>query len=97
LKIYHAYHDKFNDVWKDYDLQDIPPVSIRDAYALPSHLHEYSPGVLALHSGMELHCIAPFKVPSIESEEEKKGAYIYRITLQGWGQYTNDGVWRIFS
>mmetsp|Transcript_25587 Transcript_25587/g.42873 ORF Transcript_25587/g.42873 Transcript_25587/m.42873 type:complete len:300 (-) Transcript_25587:365-1264(-) len=41
LKIYHAYHDSFNNIWKDYELNDIEPISNAQAYELPSHIHKY--------------------------------------------------------
>jgi len=97
LKIYHAYHDAYNGVWKDYRLNEIPPISIQDAFRLDSHTHYYTPGTLTLHSGMELHCIPPFKAPPLSS-----GIVAYRITLQGWGVWLENedapgGTWNIFS
>ncbi|GAB5373361.1 hypothetical protein AAMO2058_001744600 [Amorphochlora amoebiformis] len=91
LKIYHAYYDSYNDVWVDMDLNPIEPISTDQAFQLDSHIHPYKTGVLALHSGFELHCIPPFNAPMYNEGE------VYRITLQGWGIWTDDGYWNIFS
>lgn len=88
LKIYEAYHDHYNNIWNDFELNAIPPLSTDQALALPSHMHPYTAGVLALHSGMELHTIPTFPV--------EKGDHDFRITLQGWGIWYN-GEWILYS
>lgn len=95
LKIYHAYHDMWNSEWRDYENRVIDALTIREGYQLEHHIHEYQVGVIAFHSGMELHAIPELRVEPgqdlINSKEPE-----FRVTLQGWGVW-NDGVWTIFS
>jgi hypothetical protein len=74
-------------VWYDENIQPRPFVAVEDYDELPSYRHDYEIGTLVVHSGMELHTIPP---------EEDPQETDYRITLQGWGVYS-EGRWVIFS
>ena len=74
-------------VWYNENQQPRPFVAVEDYDELPSYRHDYEIGTLVVHSGMELHAIPP---------EEDPQETDYRITLQGWGVYS-EGRWVIFS
>jgi hypothetical protein len=54
--------------------------------ARPKYLYKYQTGLMALHSGMNYHQIAPF--PNMTAQD-------VRITLQGHGICAN-GTWQIY-
>lgn len=110
---------------KDYEMNDIAPLSIDDAFQLPNHIHR-SMASFASMSFSQLAFQIPrrsacppfwYGTPCYSPSQRYFGTQwlyalnifsvpvplegilppTYRITLQGWGVWTQDGNWNIFS